>query len=165
MKVTQKDLWETAGAVAQLAAVEFDDETISFRIGRIHDAVLSHTKRLQQSHSRLLRKYGKEQVTEDGKPAGTYYIPSGTDEEDRFNAEWDKLTSEEVQILAEVDYDPLTLKALREAMGPVDPDDESKGFKRLPLRPVFLGALARWLIVNDTEAAAKPKKLKAATGD
>lgn len=158
MKVTLKTLWETYGALEQLAITDFNDETISFRVGRIHDAAMGYIKSLRKSNDRLLRKYGKEQtIAETGKPAGTYYIPSGTEEEDRYNAEWDKLTSEEVQILAEVDYSLFTLKQLHEAMGLVDPDEPEKGYKRLPLKPVYLGALARWLI-TDGEVEAKPKK-------
>lgn len=163
MKVSLKDLWETSGALDQLAVIEFEDEALCYRLGRIQQAVAGHIKALQRSQAKLLRKYGKEQiVAETGKPAGTYYIPIGTDEEDQFLAEWDKLTAEEIQILPEVDYQPFTLKQLREGMGRVD-DESDSAFKKLPLRPVILGALARWLIVED--GAAKPKKLKAVSGD
>lgn len=70
MKVSLKDLWETSGALDQLAVIEFEDEALCYRLGRIQQAVAGHIKALQRSQAKLLRKYGKEQiVAETGKPA------------------------------------------------------------------------------------------------
>lgn len=134
MKVSKKVLWETSGPLARLVEIEFEEEKLNYKLGRISEAASSVLKPIQKSHDKLVKKHGTEIKKPDGSPTGQFYVTSDTPEDELFQAEMDAILAEggEIQLPAEVDYKRITLTDLKPYM------------KRIKARD--LGALSTWLI-------------------
>ena len=136
MKVKLKILWQTGGALQRLAQIRFEEESLAYKIGRIHQALLGPEGAVtlaQKSYERLVRKFG-EQVLEDGKPTGQWIVALDTEQETEFNMEWNRI---------------------------VDPEEEFWG-QRIAftdLKPYLkqisaadIGALSTWLIAEEAQS-------------
>lgn len=145
MKVTVKDLFESFGALQVLSNVVFDNERLTWAIGRIYDAAETEWKRINRHHAKLVRKHGHE-ILKDGKQTGNWTVDNGSDAEERFQEEWEALGKEEVTLLGD-HYNRIPYAELRKAM-PLKEGSETER-KPLPLTPGNLGVLSRWLISNE----------------
>lgn len=139
MKVTKRILFETSGALTRLVEIEFEDEKLNYKLGRISDAATSILKPLLKSYDRLIKKHGKEQMYLDAKGEqhgnGSFYVEDGTPGDTAYQEEWNAILDgegSEVQLTSQVDYKPISLESLKPYM------------KRIKSRD--LGALSQWLI-------------------
>lgn len=139
MKVPKRILFETSGALSRLVEIEFEDEKLNYKLGRISDAATSILKPLLKSHDRLIKKHGKEQKFRDAKGdeqgTGQFYVEDDTPGDTAYQEEWGAILDgegSEVQLTSQVDYKRIPLDALKPYM------------KRIKSRD--LGALSQWLI-------------------
>lgn len=145
MKVTVKDLFESFGALQVLSNVVFDNESLTWKIGRLYDAAETEYKRINRHHAKLVRKHGREVII-DGKQTGSWLVDNGTEAEERFQEEWETLGKEEVNLVGD-HYNRIPYAELRKAM-PLKEGSETER-KPLPLTPGNLGVLSRWLLSNE----------------
>lgn len=145
MKVTVKDLFESFGALQVLSNVVFDNESLTWKIGRLYDAAETEYKRINRHHAKLVRKHGREVII-DGKQTGSWLVDNGTEAEERFQEEWETLGKEEVNLVGD-HYNRIPYSELRKAMPLREGSDTER--KPLPLTPGNLGVLSRWLLSNE----------------
>lgn len=144
MKVTVKDLFESFNALQALSNVVFDNETLAWKIGRLYDAAETHFKRINRHHAQLVRKHGREVVIQ-GQKTDTWVVDQGTDAEENFQKEWTELGAESVNLIGD-HYTLITHAELCAAM-PLKEGSETQR-KPLPLTPISLGVLSRWLLTD-----------------
>ncbi len=145
MKITVKDLFESFSALQVLSNVVFDNESLTWKIGRIYDAAESEYKRINRHHAKLVRKHGREVII-DGKQTGSWLVDNGTEAEEAFQAEWEALGKEEITLVGD-HYNRIAYTELRKAMPLREGSDTER--KPLPLTPGNLGVLSRWLLSNE----------------
>ena len=134
MKTTLKSLWDSGAALERFAAIAFATAKRGYQVGRISSGAASELEPIKKAYLKLLRKYGKE-VKEGSEQ---YYIPSGSEAEEAFNAEFDELLAQEIELWG----DPISLEALEAEFKANDKD-----FKHLPLTARDIGALG-WLLTE-----------------
>lgn len=93
MKVKLKTLWQTGGALQRLAQIKFEEEPLTYRIGRIHQALLGPEGAVtlaQKSYEKLVRKFGEE-IKVDGVGTGQWIVEADTEKEAAFKLEWNQI--------------------------------------------------------------------------
>lgn len=130
MKVKLKTLWETADPLARLADLKFEEESLAYKVGRIHQALLGPQGAVTlagKSYHKLVRKHGEE-LKIDGQPTGRWHVPVDTEAETEFYLEWNRIAEEDEEFWGQ----PIALADLRPYLKQI--------------RAADLGALAVWLI-------------------
>ena len=71
-----------------------------YRLAKIHDRLVPHHEAIQKKLQELVQIHGEEQFEDEAKtkPTGQWGIRPNSPQQQAFNAEWDKVRAEEIDV-------------------------------------------------------------------